>query len=90
MTGPAGATFGPVLGLMVFAYITARLILFATAWAATAKENLEAAPVEPPDGCGDHSAGAGARGAWTRRRARPRRPWEPLAHWASRGFARRR
>ena len=35
VTGPAGATFGPVLGLMVFAYITARLILFATAWAAT-------------------------------------------------------
>ena len=33
--GPAGATFGPVLGLMVFAYITARLVLFATAWAAT-------------------------------------------------------
>lgn len=34
--GPAGATFGPVLGLMVFAYVTARLVLFATAWAATA------------------------------------------------------
>jgi membrane protein len=50
VTGPAGATFGPVLGLMVFAYITARLILFATAWAATAKENLEAAPIEPPVG----------------------------------------
>ena len=49
VTGPAGATFGPVLGLMVFAYITARLILFATAWAATSTENLEAAPVEPPD-----------------------------------------
>lgn len=47
-TGPAGATFGPVLGLMVFAYITARLILFSTAWAATASENLAAAPVEPP------------------------------------------
>ena len=31
---PAGATFGPVLGLMVFAYVTARLLLFATAWAA--------------------------------------------------------
>ena len=43
VTGPAGATFGPVLGLMVFAYITARMILFATAWAATARENLEAA-----------------------------------------------
>ena len=34
MHGPAGTTFGPVFGLMVFAYITARLILFATAWAA--------------------------------------------------------
>jgi membrane protein len=44
----AGATFGPVLGLMLFAYITARLLLFATAWAATSPENLLAAPVEPP------------------------------------------
>ncbi|MDX1886359.1 inner membrane protein YhjD [Mycolicibacterium sp. 120270] len=49
VTGPAGATFGPVLGLMVFAYITARMILFATAWAATAKENMEAAPIAPPE-----------------------------------------
>jgi membrane protein len=48
MHGPAGATFGPVLGLMVFAYITARLILFATAWAATSSENMVEAPVEPP------------------------------------------
>jgi membrane protein len=48
LTGPAGATFGPVLGLMVFAYITARLILFATAWAATSTENLGVAPVAPP------------------------------------------
>ena len=48
MTGPAGATFGPVLGLMVFAYITSRLILFATAWAATSTENLAEEPVEPP------------------------------------------
>ena len=47
--GPAGATFGPVLGLMVFAYVTARLSLFATAWAATSAENLAAAPVGPPD-----------------------------------------
>ncbi|MDT5242787.1 MAG: rane protein [Mycobacterium sp.] len=46
--GPAGATFGPVLGLMVFAYITGRLILFATAWAATSTENLTAAPVDAP------------------------------------------
>lgn len=49
LNGPAGATFGPVLGLMVFAYVTARLILFATAWAATTRESLAAAPVQPPD-----------------------------------------
>jgi membrane protein len=36
--GPAGAVFGPVLGLMVFAYMTARLVLFATAWAAEGGE----------------------------------------------------
>jgi membrane protein len=49
MRGPAGATFGSVLGLLVFAYITARLILFATAWAATSSENLALAPVAPPE-----------------------------------------
>ena len=48
LTGPAGATFGPVLGLMVFAYITARLILFATAWAATMPENMVEAPIPAP------------------------------------------
>jgi membrane protein len=49
LRSPAGATFGPVLGLMVFAYITARLLLFATAWAATSEESLLATPVEPPE-----------------------------------------
>jgi membrane protein len=49
LRSPAGATFGPVLGLMVFAYITARLLLLATAWAATSADDLAAAPVEPPD-----------------------------------------
>ncbi len=48
VNSPAGATFGPVLGVMVFAYITASLVLLATAWAATAPENLQAAAVEPP------------------------------------------
>jgi membrane protein len=43
---PAGATFGPVLGLMVFAYVTARLLLFATAWAATSTPNL---PLPAPE-----------------------------------------
>lgn len=34
MHGPAGVTFGPVLGLLVFVYLTARLVLFAACWAA--------------------------------------------------------
>jgi membrane protein len=38
VNGPAGVVFGPVLGAMVFAYITARLVLFCTAWAAVAAE----------------------------------------------------
>lgn len=41
VNGPAGAVFGPVLGLLVFAYVTTRLILFATAWAATSADNLQ-------------------------------------------------
>jgi membrane protein len=45
---PAGAAFGPVLGLMVFAYVTAYLVLFSAAWAATASEDPRAKPVEPP------------------------------------------
>ena len=48
LRSPAGATFGPVLGLMVFAYVTAYLVLFCTAWAATASEDPRAKPVDPP------------------------------------------
>ena len=49
LRSPAGATFGPVLGLMVFAYVTARLLLFATAWAATSNPSLlPSAPKETP------------------------------------------
>jgi membrane protein len=49
LRSPAGATFGPVLGLMVFAYVTSYLVLFSTAWAATAsKEDPRARHVDPP------------------------------------------
>ena len=47
-SGPAGATFGPIIGILVFFFITARLVLFATAWAATAEENLAQAPTPVP------------------------------------------
>jgi membrane protein len=48
LRSPAGAAFGPVLGLMVFSYIAAYLVLFCTAWAATASDDPRAKPVEPP------------------------------------------
>ncbi|OBG33274.1 inner membrane protein YhjD [Mycobacterium sp. E3198] len=48
LRSPAGATFGPVLGLMVFSYITAYLVLFCAAWAATASTDPRAKPVDPP------------------------------------------
>ena len=48
LRSPAGATFGPVLGLMVFAFITAFLVLFAAAWAATASSDSRAEHVNPP------------------------------------------
>lgn len=48
LRSPAGAVFGPVLGLMVFAYITGFLLLFAAAWAATASTDPRGKPVEPP------------------------------------------
>jgi membrane protein len=48
LRSPAGAVFGPVLGLMVFAYITGYLVLFSTAWAATASNDPRSTPVDPP------------------------------------------
>lgn len=48
LRSPAGATFGPVLGLMVFAFVTGYLVLFSAAWAATASTDPRAQPVDPP------------------------------------------
>ncbi|GGK56641.1 inner membrane protein YhjD [Nocardia camponoti] len=48
MTSPVGATFGSIIGLMVFSYVTFRILLLATAWAATSK--LNAQQVHPAPG----------------------------------------
>lgn len=48
-SGPAGAVFGPIIGLLVFAFFVSRFVLFATAWAATTTENMEKLPVPPPE-----------------------------------------
>lgn len=47
-SGPAGAVFGPIIGLLVFVFFVSRFLLFSTAWAATALENEELLPVAPP------------------------------------------
>ncbi len=44
---PAFTLFGPVIGLLVFANLVSRFLLFVTAWTATAKENMSTV-VEPP------------------------------------------
>ncbi|GAA1326993.1 inner membrane protein YhjD [Pseudonocardia xinjiangensis] len=47
-TSPSGAIFGPLLGLLVFAFFVSRFILFVTAWAATADENEQEEPAPVP------------------------------------------
>lgn len=48
LSSPAGIAFGPIIGIMVFSYFTARIVLLATAWAATARENMAMTPVPAP------------------------------------------
>ncbi|WP_414637923.1 inner membrane protein YhjD [Actinophytocola sp.] len=48
MGTPAGQLFGPIIGLLVFANLVSRFLLFITAWTATARENLPPAVPQPP------------------------------------------
>ncbi|TWF82167.1 membrane protein [Pseudonocardia hierapolitana] len=45
---PGGTIFGTSLGLLVFAYLVSRFVLFMTAWAATVRGNQEPAPDSAP------------------------------------------
>ncbi|MDV6012992.1 inner membrane protein YhjD [Haloechinothrix sp. LS1_15] len=47
MTSPTGALFGPIIGLLVFANVVSRFLLFVTAWTATARENVVETVPEP-------------------------------------------
>lgn len=49
-SSPTGAVFGPVIGLMVFAYFVSRFLLFLTAWAAVTEgaPPPQASPEVPP------------------------------------------
>ena len=46
--GPAGSAFGPIIGVLVFAYLVSQFLLFVTAWTATAPDNVRPEPVSPP------------------------------------------
>lgn len=41
LSSPAGAVFGPIIGIMVFLFFTWQIILLGTAWAATMEEPAE-------------------------------------------------
>ncbi|GAC69834.1 YhjD/YihY/BrkB family envelope integrity protein [Gordonia soli] len=47
---PAGIAFGPIIGIMVFAYLASRIVLYASAWCATDPLNAEYQVIEETDG----------------------------------------
>ncbi|GAB99707.1 putative ribonuclease [Gordonia namibiensis NBRC 108229] len=49
LSSPAGVAFGPILGVMVFAYLASRIVLYAAAWCATDPANAEFQVEEDPD-----------------------------------------
>ncbi|MCS4535882.1 YhjD/YihY/BrkB family envelope integrity protein [Corynebacterium sp. HS2168-gen11] len=48
LNNPAGATFGPIIGVMVLFYFIWRILLYCSAWAATTKESLAIALLDAP------------------------------------------
>ena len=79
LRSPAGATFGPVLGLMVFAYVTAYLVLFCDRVGGDGGRQIRA-----PSPSTRRRPRSSPRGSsWTRASARARRwprwRWVPLA-----------
>lgn len=49
LANPAGATFGPIIGLMVLMYLIWRVLLYVSAWAATTEESRALTPVRAPE-----------------------------------------
>lgn len=48
LESPAGSVFGPIIGLLLFANLVSRFLLFITAWTATARENVRPEVPRPP------------------------------------------
>lgn len=49
LSNPAGATFGPIIALLVVLYLVWRVLLYVSAWAATTEESLQEADVPVPE-----------------------------------------
>jgi len=49
LSNPAGATFGPIIGLMVLLYLVWRLFMYVSAWAATTEESMQLAQMPAPE-----------------------------------------
>ncbi|WIM71435.1 YhjD/YihY/BrkB family envelope integrity protein [Corynebacterium suedekumii] len=49
LSNPAGATFGPIIGLMVVFYLVWRVVMYISAWAATDEESLRMAQAPSPE-----------------------------------------
>ena len=49
LRSPAGLAFGPVIGLLIFAFLVARLLLFLTCWTAVGRSPTEVPLCGPPD-----------------------------------------
>ncbi|WP_018023409.1 YhjD/YihY/BrkB family envelope integrity protein [Corynebacterium ulceribovis] len=46
---PAGAVFGPIIGIMVVMYLLWRIVMYTAAWAATDEDSLELVTPEVPE-----------------------------------------
>ncbi|MBZ8176814.1 inner membrane protein YhjD [Corynebacterium sp. 3HC-13] len=49
LSNPAGAAFGPIIGLMVVLYLVWRIVLYCSAWAATTEESLQLTKLPAPE-----------------------------------------
>ncbi|MDK6260692.1 YhjD/YihY/BrkB family envelope integrity protein [Corynebacterium frankenforstense] len=49
LNNPAGAAFGPIIGLMVMMYLVWRVVLYVSAWAATTEESLHLVKLPAPE-----------------------------------------
>lgn len=49
LSNPAGAAFGPIIGIMVVLYLIWRILMYCSAWAATSEESLRMADVPAPE-----------------------------------------